>query len=41
MCNPNNPTGGILQASAISAFVERLAVESPQTVVLVDEAYYE
>jgi len=41
VCNPNNPTGGILPASAISTFIERLAIESPQTVVLVDESYYE
>ena len=41
VCNPNNPTGAVLPASAVSTFLERLAVESPQTVVLVDEAYCE
>ena len=41
VCNPNNPTGAVVPASTVSMFVERLAVESPQTVVLVDEAYHE
>jgi histidinol-phosphate aminotransferase len=41
VCNPNNPTGSILPASAVNILLERLAVESPQTVVLVDEAYCE
>ena len=41
LCNPNNPTGTIVPTAAVSQFVERLAVASPQTVVLVDEAYHE
>ena len=36
VCNPNNPTGGLLPASLI----EELALASPG-VVVVDEAYYE
>jgi histidinol-phosphate aminotransferase len=41
LCNPNNPTGTVLGASAVAAFVERLAKTSPQTAVVVDEAYHE
>src|SRR5439155_23825025 len=41
VCNPNNPTATVLSASAISAFVERLDRASPQTAILVDEAYHE
>lgn len=37
VCNPNNPTGTIVSAAALAAFVERV----PRTAtVLVDEAYH-
>jgi histidinol-phosphate aminotransferase len=41
LCNPNNPTATVLSARAITGFVDRLARVSPQTAVLVDEAYHE
>jgi histidinol-phosphate aminotransferase len=41
LCNPNNPTATVLGARAIAAFVDRVARISPQTMVLVDEAYHE
>ena len=41
VCNPNNPTATVLGASAIGTFVERVGRASPQTVLLVDEAYHE
>ena len=39
--NPNNPTATLHPAKAISAFVLRLRKESPDTVILLDEAYHE
>lgn len=41
LCNPNNPTGTILSGSAVSAFVERVGQASPQTAILIDEAYHD
>jgi histidinol-phosphate aminotransferase len=41
VCNPNNPTATVVSASAMSEFIERLGRSSPQTAVLVDEAYHE
>ena len=41
VCNPNNPTATVLSASAMSGFVERVGRASPQTALLVDEAYHE
>jgi histidinol-phosphate aminotransferase len=41
LCNPNNPTATVLGAPAMTAFVERVARTSPQTAVLIDEAYHE
>lgn len=38
VCNPNNPTGTSVAADRLRGFCERLA---KQSVVLVDEAYYE
>jgi histidinol-phosphate aminotransferase len=40
LCNPNNPTGTVLGASAVRDFVERVMREGEATVV-VDEAYHE
>jgi histidinol-phosphate aminotransferase len=41
VCNPNNPTATVLGASAMGEFIERVGRASPQTAVLVDEAYHE
>lgn len=38
VCNPNNPTGTIVHADAVDAFIRRV----PESVIIVlDEAYYE
>ena len=37
VCNPNNPTGTIVGAGALAAFVARVP---PSTMVVVDEAYH-
>jgi histidinol-phosphate aminotransferase len=41
VCNPNNPTGAVRSADDISAFVTSVSQASPQTVILIDEAYHE
>jgi len=41
LANPNNPTGSILAAHALADFVRDAHVRSPETVILVDEAYAE
>jgi histidinol-phosphate aminotransferase len=38
ICNPNNPTGRLLDADVLTAFCQRI---SPRATVLVDEAYNE
>lgn len=38
-CNPNNPTGTTWPTKDIEAMIDRLGQRSPETVVLVDEAY--
>jgi histidinol-phosphate aminotransferase len=38
LCNPNNPTGTVLEAQALREFVEEV---SKKTMVMVDEAYFE
>jgi histidinol-phosphate/aromatic aminotransferase/cobyric acid decarboxylase-like protein len=40
-CNPNNPTATVHGADDVNGFVERLAQTSPDTMVLIDEAYHE
>ena len=40
-CNPNNPTATAHSATAIRDFVARTHAVSPETTVLVDEAYHE
>ncbi len=40
-CNPNNPTATVHGASDVTAFVERTLRASPETTILVDEAYHE
>ncbi len=39
--NPNNPTATVHGAKAITDFVERVRRISPDTVILIDEAYHE
>ena len=39
--NPNNPTATVHPAKAISNFVERVRRISPDTVILIDEAYHD
>lgn len=40
-CNPNNPTGTVHGADASRQFIRSVLQRSPETVVLVDEAYFE
>ena len=39
ICNPNNPSGTAHNAAAIEKFVRRVKASSPQTAILLDEAY--
>ncbi|HEV8149596.1 MAG TPA: aminotransferase class I/II-fold pyridoxal phosphate-dependent enzyme, partial [Gemmatimonadales bacterium] len=41
LCNPNNPTATVHGLSAVSGYVERVGKLSPETTVLIDEAYFE
>jgi histidinol-phosphate aminotransferase len=41
LCNPNNPTGGVHSAKAVGDFVTRVRRESPETAILIDEAYHD
>ena len=38
-CNPNNPTGTAHNFAAVDQFVRRVKRESPDTAILIDEAY--
>ena len=38
-CNPNNPTGTTWPTQAVEGMIDPLARRSPETVILVDEAY--
>jgi histidinol-phosphate aminotransferase len=40
-CNPNNPTGGVHSAKAVGDFVASVRRESPETAILIDEAYHD
>lgn len=40
-CNPNNPTGTAHPADAVEDFVRRVKRTSPDTAILIDEAYVE
>jgi histidinol-phosphate aminotransferase len=40
-CNPNNPTATVHSASAVADFVKRVRAASPDTVILIDEAYHD
>jgi histidinol-phosphate aminotransferase len=39
--NPNNPTATVHGAKTVTDFVERVRMASPDTVILIDEAYHE
>jgi len=39
--NPNNPTATVHGAKAVADFVQRVRAASPETVILIDEAYHE
>jgi histidinol-phosphate aminotransferase len=41
LCNPNNPTSTVHPARAVTEFVTRVRKESPDTAVLIDEAYHD
>jgi histidinol-phosphate aminotransferase len=41
ICNPNNPTGTAVSASAVRDAIEKVLAASSGTYVLVDEAYFE
>jgi histidinol-phosphate aminotransferase len=40
-CNPNNPTGTVHSFKAVADFVARVRRESPETAILIDEAYHD
>ncbi|MEW6322007.1 MAG: histidinol-phosphate transaminase [Acidobacteriota bacterium] len=40
-CNPNNPTATVHGAAAVADFVKRVRAASPDTVILLDEAYHD
>jgi histidinol-phosphate aminotransferase len=40
-CNPNNPTATVHSASVVADFVKRVRAASPDTVILIDEAYHD
>ena len=41
LCNPNNPTSTVHGAAAVRDFIARVRRTSPDTMILVDEAYHE
>lgn len=41
LCNPNNPTATVHSKADVAAFIEKVNRTSPQTTILVDEAYFE
>lgn len=41
LCNPNNPTATVHTKADVTAFIEAVHRESPNTTVLVDEAYFD
>jgi histidinol-phosphate aminotransferase len=40
-CNPNNPTATVHGASTVADFIKRVRAASPDTVILIDEAYHD
>ncbi|PYU88243.1 MAG: hypothetical protein DMG08_26210 [Acidobacteria bacterium] len=41
ICNPNNPTATVHPAKAVAEIASRLRKESPETAILIDEAYHD
>jgi histidinol-phosphate aminotransferase len=41
LCNPNNPTGTIIEADTLRRFVIRLGAEAPNATIVIGEAYHE
>ena len=41
LCNPNNPTGTVHGAAVVRDFIAEVNRRSPETIVMVDEAYHE
>jgi histidinol-phosphate aminotransferase len=41
LCNPNNPTATVHSAADVRAYVELVGRQSPETTILIDEAYHE
>ena len=41
LCNPNNPTATVHSKSDVTSFIEQVNRLSPETTILVDEAYHE
>jgi histidinol-phosphate aminotransferase len=40
-CNPNNPTATVHSAPTVADFVKRVRAASPDTIILLDEAYHD
>lgn len=40
-CNPNNPTATVHSGDAVADFIKRVRSASPDTVILIDEAYHD
>jgi histidinol-phosphate aminotransferase len=40
-CNPNNPTATVHGKAAVADFVKRVRAASPETIILIDEAYHD
>ena len=41
ICNPNNPTGGIVPGAAVTDFAAQIKSAAPEARILVDEAYFD
>jgi histidinol-phosphate aminotransferase len=41
ICNPNNPTAGIVSAAAVADFAARIKTAAPEARILIDEAYFD
>ncbi|RPJ60422.1 MAG: aminotransferase class I/II-fold pyridoxal phosphate-dependent enzyme, partial [Acidobacteria bacterium] len=41
LCNPNNPTGTVYGEARVADFVRGVMKASPETIILIDEAYHE
>lgn len=41
LCNPNNPTATVHTKADVTAFIKAVNAASPETTILIDEAYFE